>query len=372
MTSGSSCRADYSTATGPPRTARDLTGRGAAPILAATVKAVVIREFGPPEVMRLEDVPTPSPGPDEVLIRVHAVSVNRTLDLAVRAGTYASRAALPHVLGVDPSGVVAAVGPAVTTRAVGDRVVTRQILRPATATAGPMLLGVHAWGGYAEYVTVPASATHPIPDGLDFVTATVVARHGPTALSMLRDVARVARGEWVLVMGASGGLGIAGIQAARGLGARVIAAAGADDRVRAAADLGADAGVNYRTQDLAAEVRRITGGRGADVVFENIADPELFPRAFASLARRGRLVTAGAHGGGTVPLDVKSLYLNGLSVIGSTGQITPDDLTATLGDAAAGRHRVLVDRVLPLHAAVEAHHLVAARTGIGKIVLQPD
>jgi NADPH:quinone reductase-like Zn-dependent oxidoreductase len=335
------------------------------------MKAMVIREFGPPDVMRLEEIPTPEPGRDEVLIRVHAVSVNRTLDLAVRAGTYAVEAVLPHVLGVDPSGVVAAVGPGVTARKVGDRVVTRQILRPATATAGPMMLGVHAWGGYAEYVRVPAGATHPIPDGLDFVTATVVARHAPTALSLLRDVARLAPGEWILVMGASGGLGVAGIQVARSLGARVIAAAGADERVRAAVDLGAEAGINYRAQDLTAEARRITGGRGVDVVFENIADAELFPRALASLARHGRLVTAGAHGGGTVPLDVKSLYLNALTVIGSTGQVTPDDVRITLEAAAEGRHRVLVDRVLPLSEAVRAHRIVAERSGIGKVVLQP-
>ena len=330
-----------------------------------------MREFGPPEVMRLEEVPTPEPGPGEVLIRVHAVSVNRTLDLAVRAGTYAVPAALPHVLGVDPSGVVAAVGRAVTSRRVGDRVVTRQILRPASATAGPAILGVHAWGGYAEYVKVPAGATHPMPDGLDFVTATVVARHAPTALSILRDVAKLAPEEWVLVMGASGGLGIAGIQVAKSLGARVIAAAGADERVRAALDFGADAGVDYRAQDLSAEARRITGGRGVDVVFENIADAELFPKAFASLARHGRLVTAGAHGGGTVPLDVKSLYLNALTVIGSTGQVTPDDLTITLEAAAQGRHRVLIDRVLPLADAALAHRIVAERTGIGKVVFQP-
>ena len=335
------------------------------------MKAVVFREFGPPEVMRLEDVATPEPGPDEVLIRVHAVSVNRTLDLAVRAGTYAFTPPLPHVLGVDPSGVVAAVGPGVTTRKVGDRVATRQIFRSATATAGPGLLGVHAWGGYAEYVKVPVSATHPVPDGLDFVTATVVARHAPTALSMLRDVAKLAAGEWVLVMGASGGLGVAGIQVAKSLGAHVIAAAGADDRVSAAVRLGADAGINYRSQDLTAETRRITGGRGVDVVFENVADAQLFPRAFAALARQGRLITAGAHADGTVPLDVKSLYLNSITVIGSTGRITPDDLTLTLQDAAEGRHRVLVDRVLPLSEAVQAHRIVADRSGTGKIVLRP-
>src|SRR5712664_2165493 len=106
------------------------------------MKAIVIREFGPPEVMRLEEIATPEPGPDEVLIRVHAVSVNRTLDLAVRAGTYAVTPALPHVLGVDPSGVVAAVGPGVTARKVGDRVVTLQFVRPPTPTTFPVVLGL--------------------------------------------------------------------------------------------------------------------------------------------------------------------------------------------------------------------------------------
>ena len=335
------------------------------------VKAVVMREFGPPEVMRLEDVPTPAPGPGAVLVRVHAVSVNRTLDLAVRAGTYPAPVALPHVLGVDPCGVIEKVGPGVTTRKVGDRVTTLQLLRPATAAAGPAILGVHAWGGYAEYVAVPATLTHPIPDRLDFPTATVVARHAPTALSMLRDHAALKRDEWVLVMGASGGLGSAGIQAARYLGAHVIAGAGADERVQAARDLGADHGVNYRTQDLTEEVRRLTGGRGVDVVFENIADPELFPRAFAALARNGRLVTAGAHGGGTVPLDVKRLYLNNISVIGSVGRIASDDLDLSLRAATEGRFRVLIDRVLPLTDAAHAHRIVADRSGIGKIILQP-
>ena len=335
------------------------------------MKAIVIREFGPPEVMRLEEIETPQPGPGEVLIRVHAVSVNRTLDLVVRAGKYAMPVQLPHVLGVDPSGVVAAVGEGVTSRKVGDRVTTMQILRPATPTSPPVVLGVLAWGGYAEYVKVPAEVTHPIPDGVDFVTATVVSRHAPVAFSMLRDVAKVGPEEWVLVMGASGGLGSAGIQAAKYLGAKVIAAAGADERVRAAVELGADFGINYRTQDLADEVRKITAGRGVNVVFENIADPDLFPKAFATLARNGRLITAGAHGGGTVSLDVKHLYLNFISIIGSVGRITHEDLDFSLGAAAAGRYRVLVDRVMPLAEAAAAHAFVAGRSGIGKVVLEP-
>src|SRR5262245_19689703 len=284
-----------------------------------------MREVGPPEVLRLEEMDTPVPGAGEVVIRVHAVSVNRTLDLAVRAGTYPARVTLPHILGVDPSGVVTAIGAGVTARKVGDRVATRQILRPPTESAGPLLLGVHAWGGYAEYVKVPVDMTHTIPEGLDFVTATVVARHGPTALSILRDVARVKPDEWVLVMGASGGLGCAGIQVAKDLGAKVIAAAGADQRVRAAVDLGADVGVNYRTQDLTEEVRRITGGRGVDVVFENIADPELFPKAFTALARNGRLGTAAAHGGGAVPLDAARVNPGGLPSVAPEGPSTDAD-----------------------------------------------
>src|SRR5437764_1173551 len=156
--------------------------------------------------------------------------------------------------------------------------------------------------------------------------AMVIREFGPPEVMRLEDVPTPALGpgESILVMGVSGGLGAAGVQVARALGARVIAAAGSDERVRAAVELGADAGVNYRAQDLTAETRRLTDGRGVDVVFENIADPELFPKAFACLARNGRLITAGAHGGGTVPLDVKSLYLQGLTVIGPVGQVTPD------------------------------------------------
>ena len=135
--------------------------------------------------------------------------------------------------------------------------------------------------------------------------------------------------------------------------------------------MGAEAGVNYRTRDLTDEVRKITNGRGVDVVFENIADAELFPRAFASLARNGRLVTAGAHGGGTVPLDVQRLYMNSISVIGSVGRITADDLALCLRAAAEGRHRVIVDRVMPLADAARAHRIVAERSGTGKVVLQP-
>jgi NADPH:quinone reductase-like Zn-dependent oxidoreductase len=334
------------------------------------VKAIVIREFGGPSVMRLEEVPTPEPGPGEVLVEVHAVSVNRTLDLVVRAGKYARRVGLPHILGVDPSGVIAKVGPDVTDRKVGDRVTCMIRISEPTPTEPPKLLGVNVWGGYAQYVKVPARITRLIPDTVDFATATVVGRHAPIAFHLLRDLAKVAAGEWVLVRGAAGGLGSAGVQVATYLGAKVIGAAGADSRVEAAVGLGADAGVNYRSQDLTAEVMRITGGHGVNVVFENIGDPELFPKAFATIGRHGRLITAGGHGGGIVPLDVNRLYLNQITVMGATGE-TPEDMDMALRAAGEDRFKALIECVLPLSKAAEAHAIVAERTIIGKVVLDP-
>jgi len=334
------------------------------------MQAVVIREFGEPEVMRLEEVPIPTPAPGEVLLRVEAVSVNRTLDLAVRAGRYARAVTLPHVLGADPTGTIAALGEGVTSRKVGDRVATSPRIKAATATHGPVMLGVQVWGGYAQYVCLPAANTHLIPEGLDFNQATIVARHAPLAFNLLKEKARIVPGEWVLIMGAAGGLGSAGVQVAKHLGAKVIAAAGADERVEAARALGADFGINYRGSDLAEEINRITGGRGVDVVFENVGDADLFPKAFASLARNGRLVTAGAHAGGQVPLDLNRLYLNYITIIGSTAQ-TDADVDLSLDVAAKGHLDVLIDKVLPLSEAAEAHRLVAGRSGLGKIVLRP-
>lgn len=334
------------------------------------MKAIVIREFGPPDVLRLEEVPTPEPGPGEVLIKVHAVSVNRTLDTLVRAGKYSRRVTLPLVPGVDPSGVVAKLGAGVTQRKIGDRVVTQLRVREPTATEPPLLMGVHTWGGYAEYVKAAADTLVTVPDGIDFPTATVVARHAPTAFMLLRDRAKLQPGEWVLVMGAAGGLGSAGVQAAKYLAAKVIAAAGSDERVKVARDLGADAGVNYRNQDLTVEAMRITEGRGVNVVFENIGAPDLFPKALAALARYGRLVTAGGHGGGTVPLDINRLYQNQLTVMGAVGE-SKDDVSLSLKAAAEGRFKALIDCVLPLSQAAHAHEIVENRSGIGKVILDP-
>jgi NADPH:quinone reductase len=172
------------------------------------------------------------------------------------------------------------------------------------------------------------------------------------------------------VMGAAGALGSFGVQIARLLGGKVIAAAGADERVAAAVSYGAVAGVNYRQQDLTEEVLRITGGYGVDVVFENISDPVLWPRAFACLATHGRLVTAGAHGGGQVMLDARRLYLKRLQVIGSAGA-NRSDVEAALAASTKGHLRAAIGLQLPLREAAHAHDLLDRNAVLGKIILLP-
>jgi len=333
------------------------------------MKAIVIRQFGDPSVLKLEDVSQPTLEAGEIAIKVRAVTVNQTLDVALRAGKYARRPPLPHVLGSDAAGEVAAVAADVKTLKVGDRVVCHPIVG-RQPTGALKLLGVDTWGTYADFVKVPANTVQIVPDALDFITAAVVGRHGPLAFTQLRDRAQVKPGEWVLVMGAAGGLGSTLVQAAKHLGARVIAAAGSDERVAAAVQLGADHGINYRSQDLTAEARRITNGAGVNVVLDNIGDPVTFPKALASLGFQGRLVTAGGHGGGNVPLDVKYLYLNVITIFGNPID-TPDNFKLALKLAAEGKLKVLIDEVLPLKDARRAHEMVEQRSGIGKVVLTP-
>lgn len=344
------------------------------------MKAIVLRDFGGPEVLRLENPPAPQPAAGEILIRVRSVSVNRTLDCAVRAGKYPVVIRMPHVLGVDAAGEVAAVGAGAGRFKPGDRVATVSImpcLRCKQCVKGleanclaSRHIGLHRWGGYAEYVTVPERNAFPIADRLTFAEGTVITRHFPMAFNLLTGKTTVTPGEWVLVMGAAGALGSCCVQVAKMLGARVIAAAGTDDRVEIAKDYGADYGINYRAQNLAEAVMKLTDNDGVDVLCENIADPTLWPGAFHSLAIGGRLVTAGAHGGGIVDLDVKRLYLRRQSIHGAAGT-NPRDVESALQAARAGKIRAMRHEILPLGAAAEAHRIVEQNRIAGKLILDP-
>ena len=326
------------------------------------MNAIVVREFGGPEVLRYEQVPVPTPGPGEILVRVANVSVNVTLDIAVRRGTYARKPTLPHVLGVDPAGEVAALGEGVAEFRIGQRVFCH-----GSGTA----LGVQRWGGYADYVVAPAKAVCALPDKLGFREATVILRHLPTAHHLIHAMARVQPGESVLVMGASGGLASCCIQVAKRLGATVIGAAGSAERVAEGLRYGADHGINYRTQDLTAEVLKVTGGEGVYVVAENVGDPDLWPGAFNSLRPYGRLVTAGAHAGGEVKLDLRRLYLKRITIMGDPSS-GPSELAWALDALKSGDFIApAIDRVIPLRDAADAHRLVESRAAHGKVLLDP-
>ena len=344
------------------------------------MKAIFLKEFGGPEVLRLEDVPAPQPAAGEIVLKVHSVSVNRTLDLVVRAGKYPVKIQLPHVLGADPAGEVVEIGGSVTGFKVGDRVAV--ISATPCRQCGPCLkgeeadcvdskrIGVERWGGYAEFIVLPARYAVKLPDEISFAEGTVITRHFPMAFNLLASKADLKPGEWVLVMGATGALGSSCVQVAKMLGARVIAGAGADERVALAKRFGADFGVNYRHQYLAEEVMKLTDSQGVNVVCENIADPTLWSEALNSLAIGGRLVTAGAHGGGTVKLDVKRVYMRRLRIIGAAGTHLPD-VDKALQAARAGKIRAIIDRTLPLREAVESHRIVEGNQTSGKVILDP-
>ena len=343
------------------------------------MKAIVIHEYGPPDVLRYQDVPDPEPRAGEIRIQVHAATVNRVLDVSLRAGRETFRGpALPLIPGVDSAGIVDAVGPGVTKWRVGDRVAAAGIMpldicsEDGHGYDGPKgMMGIKRPGGFAEKVTVPACAVVALPDGLDFHRAAVVLRHVPTAWNLLFHVADLKFDETVLIMGAGGNLGTIGIQIAKNvIGARVIATAGSDERVALGKKLGADHGVNYNTHNLRDEVLRITGGKGVDVVYDNIANPQVLPLAFRAIGMHGRMVTAGAHAGPNVTIDFSHLYHKQITIRGRPGY-TPSDLPHCLAAAAQGKVIPQIERVLPLSRAAEAHRMVEANEGQGKIVLDP-
>jgi NADPH:quinone reductase len=344
------------------------------------MKAIVIHNFGPPDVLKFEDVPDPIPRQGEIRIRIHAATVNRVLDVSLRAGNEARREpVLPLIPGVDCAGIVDAVGPGVTRWKVGERVAAAGTmpLDPCPEDcgddyAGPTgMMGIKRPGGFAQLVAVPACIVVAVPARLDFHDAAVVMRHAPTAWNLLVNTAELKRGETVLIMGAGGNLGLTGIQIAKNvIGATVIAAAGSDDRVRHGLDLGADHGINYNTHDIHAEVMKITGGRGVDVLYDNIANPKILPRAFHALGFEGRLVTAGAHAGPNVTIDFAHLYHNQITIRGRPGY-HPPDRDKCFAAAAEGKIKAKIEKLLPLSRAAEAHRLVESGEVAGKIVLDP-
>lgn len=342
------------------------------------MKAVVLDRFGGPDVLEAREVPTPAPGPGEVLVRVRACGINH-LDLWVRRGLPGLSPAMPHVLGNDVAGEIAALGEGVTGLVPGARTLVLPTLSCgacAACAAGDDhlcrhydVLGRGRDGGYAEFVAVPAANCLPYPERLSFERAAAVPLVFLTAWHMLVTRAHVAAGEDVLVIGAGSGVGSAAVQIARLLGARVIATAGTPEKLERARALGAHETIDHAREDVAARARALTHKKGVEVVFEHVGG-RVFEACASALARNGRLVTCGATIGAKVTLDLNLLFGRHLSLLGSwMGR--RDDLLAALEHVAAGRLEPVVDSVLPLADARRAHERIEAREIFGKVVLVP-
>jgi zinc-binding alcohol dehydrogenase/oxidoreductase len=324
------------------------------------MKAIRIHEDGGPEVLRYEDVPDPIPRAGEVLIRLRAAALNH-LDLWVRQGR--PSVPKPRILGADGAGVVEALGDGGDAFARGDHVV----INPGLAHGRRIVvLGEHTDGTHAELVVVPAESVYPLADGLTFEEAAAFPLVFLTAYRMLATKARVKEGEWVLVWGAGGGVGTAAVTIARALGARTIAVSSSDAKLERLRELGADATLSHGAQDVAAEVRELTGG-GADVVIEHVGEAT-WQASLQAARPAGRIVVCGATSGPNPPASLHRIWWKELTVYGST-MGTKEDFERAYELVRSGRARPVVDRVFPLSEARAAHEHLERGDQLGKVVL---
>jgi NADPH:quinone reductase-like Zn-dependent oxidoreductase len=345
---------------------------------ARTMKAMVFDRHGGPEVLELRDVPAPVPGPGEALVRVRACGINH-LDLWVRAGLPGVAVQMPHVLGNDVVGEIAALGEGAGGLAIGAKTLVHPTLScgecPACLAGEDNLcrqydvLGRRRNGGYAEFVTVPARNCLPYPERLPWEQAAAAPLVFLTAWHMLAGRAKLLAGEDVLVIGAGSGVGSAAVQVAKLIGARVIATARGDAKLERARALGADEVLDHEAEDVAAGVRALTAKKGVEVVFEHVGG-RIFEAGVAALAKNGRLVTCGATIGHKVTLDLNLLFGRHLALLGSW-MGTRDEMLAVLAPLADGRLRPVVDVVMPLADARAAHERIESRAHFGKVVLSP-
>jgi zinc-binding alcohol dehydrogenase/oxidoreductase len=315
------------------------------------VKAVRIHEDGGPDVLRYEDAPEPEPGPGEVLVRLHAASLNH-LDLWVRKGL--PSVPKPRILGADGAGLLVDTG-------------ERVVINPGVEHGDVVhVIGEHTQGTHAELVAVPETNVFPLPESISFEEAAAFPLVFETAYRMLVTRARLEEGEWVLVWGIGGGVATAALAIAKALGARVVATSSSDAKLERALELGADAVVNHATGDVVAAVRDATG-RGADVVVETIG-AATWKSSIAAVRAGGRVVLCGATSGPNPPAQLHRIWWKQLDVLGST-MGTRADFEAAFELVKTGRARPVIDRVFPLSEARAAHERLEAGEQLGKIVL---
>lgn len=324
------------------------------------MRAVVIAEFGPPDVLSIAERPTPAPRAAEVLVKVAAAGVNRP-DVRQRQGKYPPPPGVTDIPGLEIAGTVTAVGADVTRWAPGDAV-----------------CALVAGGGYADYCAVPEPQCLPIPRGLSMVEAAALPETSFTVWTNVFDRGRLRDGESLLVHGGSSGIGTTAIQFARAFGARVFATAGTAEKCAACRQLGAELAVNYRTDDWVEAVRTHTGGYGVDVVLDMVGG-DYVARNLELLAVDGRLVQIAFLRSARVEIDLMRVMIKRLTITGSTLRPrTPAEKGAIARELEAriwpriesGEVRPLVHAVFPLERAADAHQLMEEGSHIGKIVLE--
>ncbi len=346
--------------------------------MSAKMKAVVIHEHGGIDKLSYEDRPRPLVRADEVLVEVKAAALNH-LDLWVRQGLPAFKLDMPHILGSDAAGVVAETGALVPGVKAGDRVLLAPGYSNCRACSACLagndhlcrhykVRGENTTGVYAQFVTATSDNVFPIPEGLDFEEAAAIPLVFLTAWSMLVEQARVRPGEEVLILAAGSGVGSAGIQIAKLFGARVIATASTGAKLAKAKELGADELINYQETDFRAEVKRLTGKRGVDIVFEHVGKAT-WDSSIRSLKNGGRLVTCGATSGYDPALDLRHVFFRGLKIFGNfMGR------KAGLREALKffpDRLKPVIDTTFPLRDAAKAHQRLMNRQQFGKVILKP-
>ena len=341
------------------------------------MKAVIIREHGDLDKLIYTQVPEPIIGPDDVLVKVKACALNR-LDIWTRMGRTGVPIPMPHILGSDMAGEIAAVGKKVKSLKVGKRV----MVAPGTVPANDPLanteweslsdhfkiFGLQVDGGYAEYVKIPSRNIIPVSDKLSFEEWASIPLVFLTAWHMLVTRAQLKKSETVLVHAAGSGVGSAGIQIAKYIGAKIITTVGNDEKTKRAHKIGADYVINYQKTDFAKEARRITKDQGVDVVLEHIG-PDTFTQSLAAMKKKGRLVTCGVTSGPSVQFDLRFLFVKQFSIMGCyMGGIT--ELKKVVQLVEQGKLKPVVDEIFPLKDAKAAQERMQSRKNFGKIILR--
>ena len=343
------------------------------------MKAVFFQKCGGPEVLEYGTFRDPAFGLDEVLVGVKACALNH-LDIWIRQGVYKNKIAvpMPHILGADVAGIILDVGKAVKHLKKGQRV----LLAPGQLSANDpfaleskdsfssdfQILGLQSQGGYAEKVAVHSHFVIPISDRLSFEEWASLPLTSLTAYHMLVTRVGLKAGETILIQAAGSGVGSAAIQVAKFLGATVFTTVGDYKKVARAKKLGADEVILYKTKDFSEEVKKLTGGRGVDVVFDHIG-PETWEKNLSCLARGGRLVTCGATSGPKAEIDIRYLYAKQLSIFGSyMGSLA--EFYKVLNLVEKGFLKPTIDQIFALKDAAEAQSRMEARKNFGKIVLK--